>query len=66
MTGNPVIMGVDKFTEYGMIIKTFVETQPDKIFQIRRELRRRIKKRFDEEGIELSVPHLTLLQPKGA
>jgi small-conductance mechanosensitive channel len=41
-----------------------VQTQPDKIFATRRELLRRIKKRFDEEGIEISVPHRTLLQSK--
>lgn len=66
VTGDPVMMGIDKFTEYGMIIKTFVQTQPDKIFPTRRELLRRIKKRFDEEGIEISVPHLTLRQPESA
>ena len=64
VTGDPVMLGVDKFSEYGMIIKTFVQTQPDKIFAAKRELLRRIKKRFDEEGIEISVPHRTLLQPK--
>ncbi|HUU71864.1 MAG TPA: mechanosensitive ion channel domain-containing protein [Burkholderiales bacterium] len=63
VTGDPVMLGVDKFSEYGMIIKTFVQTQPDKIFATKRELLRRIKKRFDEEGIEISVPHRTLLQP---
>ena len=60
---DPVMMGLDRFSEYGMIIKTFVQTQPDKIFQTRRELLRRIKKRFDEEGIEITVPQRMLLQP---
>ncbi|MGD8477130.1 MAG: mechanosensitive ion channel [Burkholderiales bacterium] len=64
VTDDPVMLGVDKFTEYGMIIKTFVQTQPDKIFQTRRELLRRIKNRFDEEGIEISVPQRMLLQAK--
>ena len=59
---DPVMMGLDRFNEYGMIIKTYVQTQPDKIFQTRRELLRRIKKRFDEEGIEISVPQRILLQ----
>jgi len=62
---DPVMMGLDRFNEYGMIIKTYVQTQPDKIFQTRRELLRRIKKRFDEEGIEISVPHRMLLQSTG-
>jgi len=65
-TDDPVMLGVDKFAEYGVIIKTFVQTQPDKIFQTRRKLLRRIKKRFDEEGIEISVPQRMFLQPKSA
>lgn len=59
---DPVMMGLDRFNEYGMIIKTYVQTQPDTIFQTRRELLRRIKKRCDDEGIEISVPHRMLLQ----
>ncbi len=60
VAGDPVMLGVDKFSEYGMIIKTFVQTRPDKIFETRRELLRRIKKRFDTEGIQISVPHRTI------
>jgi moderate conductance mechanosensitive channel len=60
VAGDPVMLGVDKFSEYGMIIKTFVQTRPDKIFETRRELLRRIKKRFDTEGIQISVPHRTV------
>ena len=61
VTEKPVMLGLDRFNEYGMVIKTYVQTPPDKIFQARRELLRRIKKRFDEEGIEISVPHRMLL-----
>ncbi len=35
---------------------------PDMIFQVRRELLRRIKIRFDEEGTEITVSHLKLRQ----
>lgn len=62
VTDDPVVLGVDKFDEYGMSIVTFVQTQPDKIFPARRELLRRIKKRFDAEGIEIAVPYRKLLQ----
>jgi DNA repair exonuclease SbcCD ATPase subunit len=59
---DPVMLGVDKFTEYGVIIKFMVQTRPDKKFPVRRELLRRVKKRLDEAGIEISVPHRLLVQ----
>ena len=65
ITDDPVMLGVDKFTESGAIIKFMVQTQPDKIFPTRRQLLRRIKNRFDEEGIEISVPHRILVHQKG-
>ena len=66
VTDDPVVLGVDNFSEYGMVIVTYVQTRPDTIFQTRRELLRRIKKRFDEEGIEISVPNIRLLQGEDA
>ena len=66
VTDEPVMLGVDKFTEYGVIIKFMVQTRPDQIFTTRRQLLRRVKKRFDEEGIQISVPHRLLIQDKGA
>lgn len=62
VTDVPVMLGVDKFTESGVVIKFMVQTKPDKIFPTRRQLLRRIKKRFDAEGIEISVPHRVLIQ----
>jgi small conductance mechanosensitive channel len=56
LTDEPVMLGVDKFTEYGVVIKFMQETRPDKIFPVRRELMRRIKDRFDELDIEIGVP----------
>jgi small-conductance mechanosensitive channel len=64
VTDDPVMLGVDKFTESGMMIKFMIQTQPDKIFATRRELLRRIKNRFDKEGITISVPHRILMQEK--
>lgn len=63
VTDDPVMLGVDKFTDSGVIIKFMIQTQPDKIFATRRQLLRRIKKRFDKEGIEISVPYRALVQP---
>ena len=59
---DPVMLGVDKFTEYGVVIKFMMQTRPDKIFPVRRQMLRRIKNRFDKEGIEISVPHRVIIQ----
>lgn len=64
VTDEPVMLGVDKFTENGLVIKFMIQTRPDKIFPTRRQLLRRIKKRFDEVGIEIAVPHRVLIQQK--
>ena len=62
LTDEPVMLGVDKFTEYGVIIKFMIKTQPDKIFATRRELLRRVKNRFDDLGIQISVPYRQILK----
>jgi small conductance mechanosensitive channel len=60
--GEPEMLGVDKFTEFGAVIKFMVKTQPDKLFAVRRELLRRIAKRFSELGIRITVPQRILLR----
>lgn len=60
LTDEPSMLGVDKFTEYGVVIKFYQQTRPDTIFPVRRELMRRIKNRFDELGIEIPVPQRTV------
>ena len=64
ITEDPVMMGVDAFTEYGVVIKFMLKTTPDDMFTVRRELLRRVKNRFDELGIEIAVPHRILIQRK--
>ena len=64
VTNEPVMLGVDRFTEFGVIIKFIIETLPDKMFPVRREMLRRVKNEFDKVGIEISVPYRMLLQPK--
>lgn len=53
---QPQMLGVDKFTESGVIIKLLLKTEPDRMFPVRRELLRRVKKAFDEAGIEPGFP----------
>ncbi len=60
--GEPEMLGVDKFTEYGVVIKFMVKTKPEQLFAVRRELLRRISIRFNELGIRITVPQRILLR----
>lgn len=51
------ILGVDKFADSSVIIKARIKTLPIKQWAVGREMNRRIKKRFDEVGIEIPFPH---------
>lgn len=60
ITEDLEMLGVDDFAESQVTIKFRIRTLPSKQFQVARELRRRIKNRFDELGIEIPFPHRTL------
>jgi small conductance mechanosensitive channel len=53
---EPQMLGVDKFTESGVVIKLMLKTHPERMFPVRRELLRRVKKAFDAAGIEPGFP----------
>ncbi len=54
------VFGVDDFADSAVIIKARLKTQPLKQVFVGREYRRRLKKAFDAEGIEIPFPHRTL------
>jgi moderate conductance mechanosensitive channel len=54
------IIGVDKFTEKGVVIQARIKTLPQKQWEVGRELRRRLLKRFMADGIILPQSKLTL------
>jgi moderate conductance mechanosensitive channel len=54
------ILGVDTFADSAVIIKARIKTLPIKQWTVGREFNRRMKKRFDELGIEIPFPHTTL------
>jgi moderate conductance mechanosensitive channel len=54
------VMGVDSFADSAVIIKARIKTAPIKQWMVGREFNRRMKKRFDELGIEIPFPHRTL------
>ena len=54
------VMGVDKFADSSVIIKARFKTAPIKQWEVGREMNRRIKKKFDELGIEMPFPHMSI------
>lgn len=54
------ILGLDRFDASAVIIKADFKTRPTRQWAVQREFNRRIKKRFDELGIEFPFPQTTL------
>ncbi|MFW6198442.1 MAG: mechanosensitive ion channel family protein, partial [Acidobacteriota bacterium] len=54
------VLGVQQFADSAVLIRISFKTLPLQQWEVARELRRRIKIRFDEEGIEIPFPHRTL------
>jgi len=56
----PQVLRVNNFGDSGIDIKILGETKPLTQWEVTGELRKRIKKAFDEEGIEIPWPHIKL------
>lgn len=54
------MLGVDALGDSAVVIKCRITTRPIQQWRIGREMNRRIKKRFDELGIEIPFPHRTI------
>ncbi|MCG3111608.1 MAG: mechanosensitive ion channel family protein [Candidatus Manganitrophus sp. SB1] len=54
------IFGVDNFGESEVTIKARIKTEPIQQWTVGREYRRRLKKAFDAQGIEIPFPHRSL------
>lgn len=59
------ILGLDSFGNSSINIKLMFTTQPIKQWMVAREFRRRVKNTFDELGIEIPFPHVTLYMGEG-
>lgn len=59
--GEPDIFGLDKFGESAIMIKGRIRTVPGKQWLVGREFNRRLKQRFDKEGVEIPFPHRKII-----
>lgn len=57
---KPEVWGVEQLDPDNIIIRLVVKTRPLEQWKIARELRERIKRRFDTEGIEIPFPQRSL------
>lgn len=54
------VFGVDEFADSAVVIKARLKTHPIQQWGVGREYRRRLKKAFDAEGIEIPFPHRSI------
>jgi len=57
----PQVLGVEALAESQVTIRMLAKTLPLKQWEVARELRRRIKVRFDQEGIQIPYPHRVII-----
>jgi small conductance mechanosensitive channel len=60
LTAEPAVWGVQALAESSVDIRVIADTKPGKQWEVKRELHRRLKNRFDAEGIEIPFPQRTL------
>jgi small conductance mechanosensitive channel len=53
---SPQILGVENFSDRGIIIRVWIKTEPLKQWEVAREFRRRIKNAFDRAEIPIPLP----------
>ena len=60
------VWGLDRFGDSSVYVRARLKTRPGKQWEVGREFNRRMKKVFDERGIEIPFPHRTVYwgQPK--
>ena len=57
----PNILGVEQFSDRGMIIRVWIKTEPLKQWDVAREFRRRLKIALDSAGIPIPIPQQQIL-----
>lgn len=59
------IMGLNELGDSAVVVRARFTTDPGRQWQVGREFNRRIKRRFDELGIEIPFPHRTVYFGEG-
>ncbi|MGF7141046.1 mechanosensitive ion channel family protein [Roseimarinus sediminis] len=54
------VVGVNEFGNSAVVIRARLKTKPIEQWNVGREYRKRLKKAFDEQGIEIPFPHTTI------
>jgi small conductance mechanosensitive channel len=70
LDGPVEVVGVESFGDSSVVIRSLIKTQPGSQWSAGREFRRRLKLRFDREGIDIPFPqrdvHLTVKEAADA
>lgn len=61
--GEAEVFGVNKLDDSAVIVRGRITTVAEERWSVRREALRRVKKRFDAEGITIPFPQLTIHRP---
>lgn len=56
LLSKPDILGVERFDQYGILLKIRARTQPGQQFNVTREFRLRLNQAFKHAGIKIPVP----------
>jgi moderate conductance mechanosensitive channel len=60
----PNVLGIERLTDTGVVLKMTAKTLPLKQWDVSRELRKRIKKRFETEQIEIPHSRVKMIMPE--
>lgn len=62
---QPEVLGIENLTDAGVVLRMTAKTLPLKQWEVARELRRRIKQRFDDDHIEIPQSRVKMMMPEG-
>ncbi len=54
------VVGIERFEESAIVIRARIKTRPTKQWEVGREFNKRLKRAFDEKGIEIPYPQRTI------
>jgi small conductance mechanosensitive channel len=60
MIDPPQVLGVEQLGDSAVVLRAVVKVSSMERWNVRREAFRRVKNRFDAEGIEIPFPHMTV------